>query len=131
MAGEVGITPAGDVVKGFEAQTRTAWENIAEVLKSAGMSYGDIVKMDSYLVGLEYYEEYVDLLREILGNAKPASKAIIVPSLVLPGLLLEVEVTAAQRVRRAADTAATTTWPVGPTSLSWPEQCSACLDANE
>ena len=52
--------------------------------------------MDSYLVGLEYYEEYVDLLREILGDAKPASKAIIVPSLVLPGLLLEVEVTAAR-----------------------------------
>ena len=96
VAGEVGITPAGDVVKGFEAQTRTAWENIAEVLKSAGMSYGDIVKMDSYLVGLEYYEEYVDLLKEILGEAKPASKAIIVPSLVLPGLLLEVEVTAAR-----------------------------------
>ena len=37
VAGEVGITPAGDVVKGFEAQTRTAWQNIAEVLNSAGM----------------------------------------------------------------------------------------------
>ena len=32
VSGEVGITPAGDVVKGFEAQARTAWENIAEVL---------------------------------------------------------------------------------------------------
>ena len=60
------------------------------------MSYSDLVKMDAYLVGLEYYDEYVDLLREILGEAKPASKAIIVPSLVLPGLLLEVEVVAAR-----------------------------------
>ena len=56
----------------------------------------ELSQMDSYLVSLEYYEEYVDLLREILGEAKPASKAIIVPSLVLPGLLLEVEVTAAR-----------------------------------
>jgi 2-iminobutanoate/2-iminopropanoate deaminase len=96
VAGEVGITPAGDVVKGFEAQARTAWENIAEVLKSAGMGYSDLVKKDTYLVGLEYYDEYVDLEREILGEAKPASKAIIVPSLVLPGLLIEIEVVAAK-----------------------------------
>lgn len=96
VSGEVGITPAGDVVKGFEAQARTAWENIAEVLEFAGMSYSDLVKMDAYLVGLEYYDEYVDLLREILGEAKPASKAVIVPALVLPGLLIEIEVVAAK-----------------------------------
>ncbi len=96
VAGEVGITPGGDVVKGFEAQTRTAWENIAEVLKSAGMGYSDLVKKDTYIVGLEYYDEYVDLEREILGGAKPASKAIVVPSLVLPGLLIEIEVVAAK-----------------------------------
>ena len=65
-------------------------------LEFAGMSYSDLVKMDAYLVGLEYYDEYVDLLREILGEAKPASKAVIVPALVLPGLLIEIEVVAAK-----------------------------------
>ena len=96
IAGEVGITPEGKVVKGFEAQARLAWKNIAETLKSAGMDYGDLVKMDAYLVGLEYYDSYVDILRDILGDSKPASKAIIVPALVLPGLLIEVEVVAAK-----------------------------------
>jgi len=96
VAGEVGITPKGVVVKGFEAQARLAWKNIAATLKSAGMSYKDLVKMDADLVGLEYYDSYVKLLREILGDVKPASKAIIVPALVLPGLLIEVEVVAAK-----------------------------------
>lgn len=96
VAGEVGLTPGGDVVKGFEAQTRLAWANIAEVLNSAGMDYGDLVKKDTYIVGLEYYGEYVELEREILGGSKPASKAIVVPSLVLPGLLIEIEVVAAK-----------------------------------
>ena len=95
-AGEVGVDANGDVVAGFEAQCRQVWTNIIEILRSAEMSAGDIVKMHAFVVAGCDMMAYATIRSEFLGGHKPASAAIYVPALLKPELLIEVDVTAAR-----------------------------------
>ena len=44
----------------------------------------------------EKYESGLAVRKEVLGEAKPASTAIIVPALAMPNWLVEIEVIAAR-----------------------------------
>ena len=74
------------------------FKNLTTVLRAAGAGWGDIIKMNSYMVGIN--AENVAAFREVRSGylkAKqmPASTLVGVTSLVQPELLLEVEVVAA------------------------------------
>jgi enamine deaminase RidA (YjgF/YER057c/UK114 family) len=100
VSGQVSWGPDGKVVGAgdMRAQCEQVFKNLTAVLRAAGAGWGDIVKMNSYMVGLN--AENVAALREIrAGYLKPgqlaASTLVGVTSLVQPELLLEVEVVAA------------------------------------
>ena len=95
-AGEVGVDANGDVASDFETQCRQVWGNIIEILRSADMSAGDIVKMHAFVVAGNDMMTYATIRSEFLGDHKPASAAIYVPALLMPECLIEVDVTAAQ-----------------------------------
>ena len=44
MSGAIGITPDGQLPPGIEAQTKQMMDNIAAVLKRAGLGWGDVFK---------------------------------------------------------------------------------------
>ncbi|TMH46411.1 MAG: RidA family protein, partial [Betaproteobacteria bacterium] len=74
------------------------FKNLTNVLHAAGAGWGDIIKMNAYMVNLN--AENVAAFREIRsGYLKPgqlpASTLVGVTSLVQPELLLEVEVVTA------------------------------------
>ena len=86
-----GLTGEGN---DLEAQTRSAFENIKTELESAGASYKDIVKMNTYIVN--YKPEYIGLFRkirkEILGEKDmPASTIVGVSALADNNKLIEIE----------------------------------------
>jgi enamine deaminase RidA (YjgF/YER057c/UK114 family) len=87
------VVGAGDM----RAQCEQVFKNVTTVLAVAGAGWGDILKMNAYMVNLN--ADNVAAFREIrLRYLKPgqlpASTLVGVTSLVQPELLLEVEVVA-------------------------------------
>ena len=100
VSGQVSWDASGAVVgKGdMRAQSEQVFKNVAAALKTAGAGWGDVVKMNGYMVGMN--AERVGAYREVRQRflkegALPASTLVGVEALVHPDLLLEVEVVAA------------------------------------
>jgi enamine deaminase RidA (YjgF/YER057c/UK114 family) len=77
------------------AQAEFAWQHIDHMLRKAGMTINDIVKLTQYLVRAADIPAYAAVRARMLAGARPASMLLVVPALVRPGFLLEVEVIAA------------------------------------
>lgn len=57
VAGQIGNTPEG-LVKGFEPQSRQVMENLAAVLKSAGLGMDDVVKCQVFMTDISKLDEF-------------------------------------------------------------------------
>lgn len=95
-AGQVGVDASGECPESFEAQAELVWQNLAAILDSAGMGFEDLVKITGYIVGQENFKAYSAVRSRVLCDARPASTAIVVPALALPGWLVEIEAIAAK-----------------------------------
>lgn len=95
-AGTPGLTAGGDPPRDFTAQAEMTWKNIIQILDKAGMTVADIVKATRYLIRPEDISTYAKVRKQFLGDIKPASMLLIIPQLVWPEMLLEVEVIAAK-----------------------------------
>jgi 2-iminobutanoate/2-iminopropanoate deaminase len=94
-SGTPGLARVGDLPNDITAQAEQAWRNVLEILKQAHMDVKDIVKVTQYLTRAEDIKIYSQVRGRFLGEARPASMLLIIPQLVWPGMLVEVEVTAA------------------------------------
>jgi len=97
-SGALGINPAeGKLVDGVEAQAKQMMENMAAVLKEAGLTYSDVVKTTIFLTDMGDFGKinpiYASYFEE--GNY-PARSCIAVAALPLGGLI-EMEVIAAKK----------------------------------
>ena len=100
VAGQVSWDASGNVVgKGdMRAQTDQVFRNLTAALKAAGAGWGDVIKVNGYMVGInpERLSAYREVRQKYLKEgALPASTLVGVTALVHPDLLLEVEVIAA------------------------------------
>lgn len=100
VSGQVSWDAAGNVVgKGdMRAQSEQVFKNVTTALAAAGAGWGDVIKMNGYMVGM--HAERVNAYREVRSRflkegALPASTLVGVERLVDADLLLEVEVLAA------------------------------------
>jgi 2-iminobutanoate/2-iminopropanoate deaminase len=98
-SGTPGLTDAGDLPQGITAQSEITWQHVMNLLRRAGMQVSDIVKVTQYLTAPEDIPAYAQVRARFLGAARPASMLLVVPQLVWPQRLVEVEILAA-----AADT---------------------------
>ncbi len=78
----------------FEEQGEIIWGHIGVILKSAGMTYDNIVSLRTYLSSPEYDEPNVKLRMKYLGDNQPAS-TVICCQLLESKWKLEIEVVAA------------------------------------
>jgi enamine deaminase RidA (YjgF/YER057c/UK114 family) len=100
ISGQVANDANGNLVgKGdLRAQTVQVFENLKKALAAAGASFEDVVKMNTYIVGMR---SSIDLpvLREIraryVTGKPPASTLVGVQALANPDYLIEIEVVAA------------------------------------
>lgn len=95
-AGQIGLRPDGSLPSDIEGQAEQIWQNLLAILREAGMSVTDIVKLTAFVVGSENYPAYAAARTRHIGTHKPASTAICVPALLKPEWLLEVEMIAAR-----------------------------------
>ena len=96
IAGQVSANAKGEVVgKGdLRAQAAQVYENLKICLQSAGATFEDIVKMNTYVVNFK--AEDLTMIREVRKNYlsalnPPASTLVGVQALANPDYLIEVE----------------------------------------
>jgi enamine deaminase RidA (YjgF/YER057c/UK114 family) len=96
-AGTPGLAADGKVPTDIAGQAELAWRHILAMLENAGMSAHDLVKITQYLLHASDIPAYAKVRSRFLGDARPASMLLIVPALVWPNFLLEIEAVAAKR----------------------------------
>lgn len=97
IAGQTATARDGSVVGigDIEAQSRKVFENLAAVLKEAGLSYGNLVQTTTYLTDRSHREGYSRVRGELLDREPPTSTLLIVSGLARPEFLIEIEAIAA------------------------------------
>ena len=95
-SGTPGLALDGTLPPDVAGQAELAWQNIVRMLEAAGMTVHDIVKVTHYLLRAEDIKPYVAVRTKYLGDARPASMLLVVPGLVKPEILVEIEAVAAK-----------------------------------
>jgi len=94
LAGQGPISADGAVVGAgdFETQARLTFENLKTVLEQAGATFDAVVKLTVYLTDMSLLRDFARVRNEFVSTASPpASTALGVSSLALPGMMIEVE----------------------------------------
>jgi enamine deaminase RidA (YjgF/YER057c/UK114 family) len=81
------VVAPGDVA----AQARVVHEYLGAALRAAGTDFAHVLKVTVYLLDVADRAAVDEVRREFFGDARPASTLVEVSSLVLSGLLVEVE----------------------------------------
>ena len=81
------IVGVGDMV----AQAHQVFSNIEGVLKEAGSSFRDVVKITCYVSDMRHYADYSKVRAEVFPNADIASATVVSPGFVNPDALIEIE----------------------------------------
>jgi 2-iminobutanoate/2-iminopropanoate deaminase len=95
-SGTPGLELDGTLPSDIAGQAELAWRHILNLLEEAEMTVEDVVKVTQYLTRAEDIPAYAKVRSRILGNVKPAFMLLVIPQLVRPDFLLEVEVIAAR-----------------------------------
>lgn len=97
-AGQVSVNAEGAPVNpgDMRAQVSQSLDNVETVLRAAGFSMADVVRMNFYTIDVERIMEAWPLIAERLGKAKcrQASTLLGVARLFHPDILVEIEATA-------------------------------------
>ena len=104
-SGQLGVAPDDHIPATIEEQTHLCFRNIGEVLKEAGFSFADVVRINSFVVAREHLKGYMGVRDLYITDPPPASTLMIVAGFSRPEFLVEVEVIAA----------AATAWPASST----------------
>jgi 2-iminobutanoate/2-iminopropanoate deaminase len=95
VSGQGALDNDGNVVgKGdIQVQTRKALSNVQKVLKNAGASLNDVVKVTTFITnrGPGMIKAYDTVFGEFFPTACPASTLVEVKSLVLKDMMVEIE----------------------------------------
>lgn len=96
IAGQVARDSRGNIVgKGdFEAQAVQVYENISKALGSEGATFGDIVKITTYVTDMRYRGDLKKVTQKYFETTLPASTLVEVTHLADPDYLIEVEAVA-------------------------------------
>lgn len=97
LSGQVALDENGNIIgkDDIGAQARQVFRNIEQILKQAGASLSDVVKLTTFftvdITDKNAVGAYFKARQEFFGEHKPASTGVQVSALVYPELLLEVE----------------------------------------
>jgi reactive intermediate/imine deaminase len=73
------------------AQAEAVFSAMEKVLKAAGASFSDVLKVTVYLTDVDDRTKINPVRQRYFGNARPASTLIEVSRLAIPGMKVEVE----------------------------------------
>ncbi len=92
VSGQTGTDDHGKVVGGMPEQAVQTFKRIEDVLRAAGATMDDVLKIACFLVRADDYKEYSRVREQVFSpDAQPASSTVVVKQLVRPELLIEIE----------------------------------------
>ena len=98
VAGQVARAPDGEVQHAGDmaGQLRLVIDNLDAVLRDAGMSFANIVRLGVYTTDVDLLKEHREILTERLQaeGISPPQTLLGVARLALPDMLVEIEATA-------------------------------------
>lgn len=96
LSGIVAVDENRELVGGDDvvAQARKVFENMGDVLRAAGCSFADVVKLTIFLTDVDDRPLVNPVREEVFGATRPASTLVEIPALVIPGAKIEVEAVA-------------------------------------
>jgi 2-iminobutanoate/2-iminopropanoate deaminase len=85
LSGQLGRDPATAklVPGGIEAETRQALVNLGEVLRAAGMSYGDVVSVTAFISSFDDFAKFNTVYEDFFKVGPPARATVQVSALNL------------------------------------------------
>jgi len=97
LSGQLGRDPATGMLVpgGIAAETRQALTNLREVLRAAGMDYGDVVSVTAFIADFADFPKFNEVYREIFATDPPARATVQVAGLNL-GARVEIQMIAAR-----------------------------------
>ena len=97
-SGQLGILADGTIPLGAEAQAEVCFAGIDAILKEAGLSRADIVRLNAYVTGREHMAGYMAARDAYLAGTDhtPASTLMIVSGFTRPEFVVEIEALAAK-----------------------------------
>lgn len=96
LTGMTGSGADGSMPDDLETQFRQAFEKIGLVLREAGLSFGAIVEMTTYHVGLrDHFDRFNAVRADYVDEPFPAWTAVEVAGLRREGAVVEIRVVAA------------------------------------
>ena len=97
VSGCVPVDGEGRLVGGEDvaAQAAQVFENIGAVLRAAGASAADVVKVTIFLTDVDDRPAIADVRKAFFGETRPASTLVEISRLAIPGAKIEVEAVAA------------------------------------
>lgn len=90
ISGQVGVDADGKLADDFSTQCRQTLLNLQAQLRTAGMTFDNVVKLNTILPDLANIGELRRIRAEIMGDCKPAS-TLFVSGLVDPAYTIEIE----------------------------------------
>ena len=91
LAGQIGLDPASmELVAGIAPQIQRVFENLRAVARAAGGDLRDVVKLNVYLVDLNNFARFNEIMATFFTEPYPARAAVGVASLPR-GALVEVD----------------------------------------
>ena len=96
ISGQIGVTPDGTTLEGFEAQAAQAWRNLLAVLEAGGMEARDLVRLNYYLTDAANVPALRAVRDRFLKDPPPAATLVMIAELASPAWLVEIEAVAAK-----------------------------------
>lgn len=123
VAGQVGAGPGGAATGDIVGQTKQAFDNVRVVLKAAGCSFRDVVRLQTFLTRADDIPGFMKAREEVFAEhydsgVYPPNTLLVVSRLVRPEFLVEIEAMAVRP--RGAGSARTRKAPKARTPASRP-----------
>ncbi len=77
--------------EGPAEQTRNIYATFAAVLREAGGTLADIVRLRTFVTDVSYCELVLDVQGEVFRDIRPAATIVVVQSLLRPEMKVEIE----------------------------------------
>lgn len=94
-SGQLGIGADGHVPPDCAGQARICFDNIAAILREAGLGLEHIVRINAYVSGREHLPQYMGVRNALFAAPFPASTLMIVSGFARPEFVVEIEAIAA------------------------------------
>jgi 2-iminobutanoate/2-iminopropanoate deaminase len=96
VTGQLAVDREGKVVAPFHAaaQTEFVFKLVGSILEAAGMSFGDVVKVQTFLTHMPDFEKFSAVRNRFFADSRPVSTLLEVKGLAREGCCVEIEVVA-------------------------------------